>query len=182
MDADQLSRMSDDELARTQARLRDLVPDMTHPELLTYEQAAKVLGVKYERVASLVSRGVLIAEKLPRDARKWLSSDQIEWYRLRQEGKDEGVPNPALFREEQLRRKADQIGTETYDTLADVRAYVAERMADSEAASQLNTALVEIARNLAGALARDTAGVEKLNNAERTRLNALLTMLTGRGR
>jgi hypothetical protein len=172
--------MSDDELARVRDRLFALVPDATHPELLTYEQAANGLGVKYERVAGLVSRGVLIAEKLPRDARKWLSSDQIAWYRLRQEGKDEGLPNPARLREELSRRKAKQNGAQSHDTLADVRSYVAERMAGSQAADQLNAALEEVAKHLAGALARDAASVERLDEAERMRLNMLLAMLTGR--
>jgi hypothetical protein len=182
VDADQLSRVSDDELAHLRDRSLALVPDATHPELLTYEQAANVLGVKYERVASLVSRGVLIAEKLPRDARKWLGSDQVAWYRLKQEGKDGDLPNPAQLRGELSRRNAKQVRAQSQDTFADVRAYVAECMADSQAAHQLNAALEEIAKHLAGALARDAAGVEKLDEAERARLNALLAMLTGQRR
>jgi|GEM_PF-4733531 len=181
MSADQLSRMSDDELKRMRDRSRELLPSTTHPELLTYEQAANRLGVKYERVAGLVSQGVLIAEKLPRDAHKWLSSPQIEWYQHRQAGKDEGLPNPIRLQEELSRRKAKQLEEQSHDTLADVRAYVAERMSESQATNQLNAALEEIAKHLAGALARDTAGVEKLDEAERARLNALLALLTGRG-
>jgi hypothetical protein len=179
-DAD-LSSLSDDALAGVEARLLALVPELTHPESLSYEQAANRLGVKYERVAGLVSQGILLPGKLPRDARKWLSSDQIAWYQLKQSSRDEGLPNPAMLREELARRQVRQIDSRPRDTLADVRAYVTERMGNSPTADHLNTALEETAKHLAGALARDAAGAEQLDDAERVRLTALLALLTGRG-
>jgi hypothetical protein len=203
MDADDLRRLSDGELRRVQERLLALVPDATHPELLSYQQATaeEKLGVKYERVAALVSQGVLIAEKLPRDAHKWIGSDQIAWYRLKQRGMDEGLPNPALVRQEATRRvelrqrtaPTAQLVESTptvilgllgvvlalhlvgKELLTKIGAYLGELTDNSD------TILPELARNIAGALTRDALGLEPLPAEERALLVAVLDSLTKRG-
>jgi hypothetical protein len=179
VNADDLEQFSDVELQRLRERLVALVPDMTHAEALTYEQTADKLGVKYERVAGLVSSGVLVAEKHQHDARKWLSSDQVAWYRLKQRGKDEGLPNPALLRQE-MSIRATQAQPKLRDTLAEVRAYVAEHMAGSQEASQLDTLLAKVAGHIAVTLALSTS--ESLPQEEREQLAALLAALTSKGR
>ena len=181
MEEADLRRLSDDDLVREREWLLTHVPETTHLELLTYKQAAEALGVKYERVAGLVSQGILIAEKRPRDAKKYLGSDQIGWYQLKQQGKGEGHHNPKLVREEGERR-ATQVGqAQSRDTLTELRRYVAEHMASTDAASQLNAALTEIAQHLAGTLVRETLGLEPLPAEERERRAALLAALTQKG-
>jgi hypothetical protein len=176
MNADELRRLSDDDLVRKREWLLANVPETTHSELLTYEQAAKALGVKYERVAVVVSQGVLIAEKLPHDAKKYLGLDQIGWYRLKQQGKDEGYPNPKLVRDEVERRATLARQAQLYDTLTDVRTYVAENMEGTDTAAQLNTLLAAIASDIVGTLI-----MESLPDEKRERLTALLSTLTQKG-
>jgi hypothetical protein len=184
MNAEELRQLSDDELQRLRERLLALVPDMTHCAALTYDQAGQLLGgIKYERVAFLVSKGILVAEKdRPRDAHKRISSDQIAWYRLRQVGTDEGLPNPALLIAEMARRaELARARAEAPDTWADLCRYVDQHMAGSDVVGQLAMVIDAVARDIVGALVRDTLGVEKVTDEERNRLAALLAKLTQRG-
>ena len=180
MNADDFRHLGDDDLARERKWLLAHVPGTTHTELLTYQKAAEALGVKYERVAGLVSRGVLIAEKQPRDAKKYIGSDQIDWYQLKQQGKDEGHPNPVLIREEASRRAAqEQIRAESqsFDTWTELRRYVNEHMESTDTATQLNTLLAAIAGHIAGTLV-----MESLPDEERETLAALLSAIIQKGR
>jgi hypothetical protein len=183
VNADDLRSLSDDDLRREQERIVERLSETSHAELLTYDQAAQRLGVKYERVAALVSQGFLIAEKHPRDARKWISSDQIAWYNRVRQGLDD-VQNPALIRQEASRRAAQATTTmpaQPSDTLLEVRHYVESHMPNSEAATHLNAALTEIAQHLAGELVGDAFGTEPLPAIERARLSGLLAALTQKG-
>ncbi len=176
MDTSDLSRLSDDEFRSVQGRVRELVPEVLHTELFTYEQAADKLEVKYERIATLVSQGVFVTEKRPRDARKYLSSDQIAWYERVRQGMDD-LPNPARVREEALRRSLIQGQSQSSDTLAELRNYVTEHMAGTDTATQLNTILAAIASHITGTLI-----MESLPGEERESLAALLSAIIQKGR
>jgi hypothetical protein len=175
MPVSDLEALSDEGLRRLQERFYEEVPGATHSEALTYEQAAGRLGVKYERVAILVSQGVLIAEKHPRDAKKYIGSDQIAWYaRVRQGTSD--LPNPARLGEEASRRSMLQAQSPAHDTLAELRRYVNAHMQSTDTAAQLNALLATIARSIAGDLV-----MESLPGEERESLAALLGAIIQKG-
>jgi hypothetical protein len=183
MNEDDLRRLSDEEFRRLQERIQERVPETTHAESLTYEQAANKLGVKYERVAALVSQGVLIAQKHPRDAKKYLGSDQVAWYDLVRQGTDDDLPNPALVAQEASRRAAQaQAQPRVFDTWTELRHYIEQHMAGSDVADQLTSVIAAVAQHIATALVRDVLGVEPLAAADRARLSALLAALTQKGR
>src|SRR5690348_12838023 len=69
------------------------MPIAMRAPLLTYEEAARTLGIQVNTVKQLVYRRVLFPERVSGSTQKYLSREQVEWYARRRAGEDVG-PNP----------------------------------------------------------------------------------------
>jgi excisionase family DNA binding protein len=67
-------------------------PSAHAPELVTYREAAELLGLSPNYVSHLASRRVLHSVKLPGERQKYLRRDEVDWYDQRRQGKM--MPNP----------------------------------------------------------------------------------------
>lgn len=62
-------------------------------QMLTYEEAAQVLGVRVNTIKQLVYRKVLFPERLTGRSQKYITQEQVNWYARRRDGEQTG-PNP----------------------------------------------------------------------------------------
>lgn len=144
--------------------------------MVSYEQAAQALGLSTSDLAALVR-----ASTLHPNAHNRLRSDEVNWYKRVRDGEDAGK-NPALQTEQALaQREAEEASQpQPLDTLAILRQYVEQHMAGSEEVGRLDALLAKVAGHVAVTLALSTA--VPLPEEERTRLFALLSALTQKGR